>query len=160
MTWNSLRMLLTALAIVALALPTEGGLVEAGPAAASEQMVSQVNRVRAEHGLAPLEVAATLEALAFERSADMAARRCFSHTMPEGVDVFVLMEQRGIQYQAAAENLAWNTYGEDQATAVALQSFLDSPLHRDNLLNPEFTQIGVGVARDGARSYFTLIFIG
>jgi uncharacterized protein YkwD len=160
MTWNVLRLLLGLLTVVSVGLPPQGHTAAAAPAALAEQMVAQVNRVRSEYGLPPLQEAPTLGALASERSADMAARRYFSHTTPEGVDVFVLMEQRGIRYYAAGENLAWNTYGEEQATAFALQGFLNSPPHRDNLLNPAFTQIGVGVARDGNKHYFTLVFIG
>ena len=41
-----------------------------------------------------------------------------------------------------------------------MQGFLDSPPHRANLLNPAFSQIGVGVATDGPKTLFTLVFIG
>ena len=144
------------------------GLVSIAPAPAAaavppgNQMLEGVNASRAEAGLPPLIKAEVLDALAAERSADMAARGYFSHTTPEGVDVFALMRERGIGYAAAAENLAWNTHGEDGAVAVAvaLQGFLNSPPHRANLLNPEFRQLGVGVASDGDETYFTLLFVG
>ena len=158
MAWNSVRMLLGLFAMLAIATP--GAARPAAAASPGDQMIAQVNRVRSQHGLPTLEAAAHLETLAFERSADMAARRYFSHTTPEGVDVFGLMDQRGIRFQAAGENLAWNTYGEDQAAGFELQGFLNSPPHRDNLLNPAFSQVGVGVARDGAKTYFTLVFVG
>jgi hypothetical protein len=41
-----------------------------------------------------------------------------------------------MDYASTGENLAWNSYTEDRATGVALQGFLDSFPHRDNLLNP------------------------
>jgi uncharacterized protein YkwD len=125
-----------------------------------EQMLEGVNRVRAEAGLALLVRAEALDALAAERSTDMAARGYFSHTTPEGLDVFALMDRRGIGFSTAAENLAWNTYAEERAAVVALQGFLDSPPHRANLFNPAFSRVGVGVARDGGKTYFTLVFVG
>ena len=135
-------------------------IASAAPAPPGDQMLEGVNAARAAAGLGPLVPTEALQALAAERSADMAARGYFAHTTPEGVDVFALMEQRGIGFSAAAENLAWNAYPEERAAAVALEAFLASPPHRANLLNPEFTQIGVGVARDGDETYFTLLFVG
>ena len=158
--WNVLRVALSLLAIVAVALPGQVSPVGAAPAALADQMLVDVNRVRAEAGLAPLAKVEPLDLLALDRSADMAARHYFSHTTPDGIDVFALMEQRGIGYRTAGENLAWNTYGEEQATGFALQGFLNSPPHRANLLNPAFSQVGVGVARDGSKTYFTLVFVG
>jgi uncharacterized protein YkwD len=158
--WNILRIVFALLAIVAVALPGQVRPVDAAPAALADQMLADVNRVRAEAGLGPLAKAELLDALAFDRSADMATRHYFSHTTPDGVDVFALLEQRGIGYRTAGENLAWNTYGEDQASGFAMQGFLNSPPHRANLLNPAFSQVGVGVARDGSKTYFTLVFVG
>lgn len=126
----------------------------------ASQLVAGVNRVRAEAGLPALAETADLDAVALERSADMASRNYFSHVTPEGRTVFAMLAERGIAYQAAGENLAWNTADEATASSVALQSFLNSPPHRANLLNPSFTQIGIGVSSDGRRIYFTLVFIG
>src|SRR5205823_5933205 len=121
----------------------------AEPAALANDMIARVNQVRAVNGLPPLSEAAELDALASERSADMVGRHYFSHTTPDGLTIFNLIEQRGLAYRLAGENLAWNTYAEGQASAAAVQGFLDSPPHRANLLNLEFRQIGVGVANDG-----------
>jgi uncharacterized protein YkwD len=158
--WNSLRAALGVLAVAALLLPSQAQTASAEPAALGNQMVESVNQVRAEHGICPLAEDGSLDELAFERSADMAARGYFSHTTPEGLDVFAMMDQRGIGYYTAGENLAWNTHGDANAGPAALQSLLNSPPHRANLLNPAFSQIGVGVARDGGKVYFTLVFVG
>jgi uncharacterized protein YkwD len=158
--WNSLRPALAMLAALALFATPPVPTASAEPAVLVNQMVVAVNQVRAEHGLSPLAEDGGLDALAGERSADMAARGYFSHTTPEGLDVFALMDQRGIGFSMAGENLAWNTHGDAQAAPYALQGFLNSPPHRANLLNPAFSQIGVGVARDGGKVYFTLVFVG
>jgi uncharacterized protein YkwD len=157
---------------LALGLATLGVLVALGlasvtpgPAAAASpimavRMLDGVNQVRADAGLAPLADTDPLDAVAADRSADMVTRHYFSHTTPDGLDVFALLDRRGISFAAAGENLAWTTYGDEKAAASALDGFLGSPPHRANLLDPAYREIGVGVARDGGTVYFTLVFVG
>jgi len=71
-----------------------------------------------------------------------------------------LMDERGIGFSTAGENLARNNVDEHLAAEVALEGFLNSPSHRDNLLNPAFGEIGIGVAYDGGMIYFTVVFVG
>ena len=149
-----------ALALLLTSLAARPSPAAAEPAPLPAQLWAGVNRLRAEAGLAPLAETATLDAVAADRCADMVTRQYFSHTTPDGLDVFALLAERGIGFQTAGENLAWNTYGEDQAAAVALDGFLNSPPHRANLLDPAFSQLGVGVVRDGGKLYFTLVFAG
>jgi uncharacterized protein YkwD len=139
--------------------PGGAGQVQAasGPAA---QLLEGVNQVRLQNGLPALVEEGRLDALAGERSADMAVRRYFSHVTPEGRTVFNLMDQSGIAYSVAGENVAWNTGNDRSASGIALQSFLNSPPHRDNLFSWDFSQVGVGVASEGGRTYFTLLFLG
>ena len=152
-----------ALIVVAVLLGLQLGPARpagAEPGGLASEMIERVNQVRAEAGLPPLAEDGNLDALAIERSADMAARHYFSHTTPDGLTVFDLLQERGLSYRLAGENLAWNTYDPSRSGAVALQGFLNSPPHRANLLNPEYTVIGVGVAIDGGRTLFTLVFVG
>jgi uncharacterized protein YkwD len=147
-----------------LAVSLQLGVAGTGRAEAAsapgQQLLEQVNLVRSQNGLPPFVENDRLDALASERSADMAGRRYFSHVTPEGATVFTLLDRWGIRYTVAGENLAWNTGGERNGTGIALQSFLNSPTHRDNLLSWDFSQVGVGVATDGGRTYFTLVFLG
>lgn len=135
-------------------------LASAEGAEPAGQMFEGVNRARAEAGLPRLTEHGTLKELAFERSEDMAARKYFSHTTPEGVDVFTLLAQRGVSYRTAGENLAWNTGHASESAAIAMRTFLASPPHRANLLRAEYAEVGVGVASDGSKLIFTLVFIG
>ena len=135
-------------------------VASAEPAGMSGEMLEGINRARSEAGLQPLAEDGALDGLAFERSSDMLNRHYFSHTTPDGVTVFVLMQERGVPYQFAAENLAWNTYNSRDATRVALQGFLTSPGHRANLLNPTYNQLGIGIASGGGNTYFTVVFVG
>jgi uncharacterized protein YkwD len=152
-------------AFMSLLLVLGLGQLEVPPASGepllmAHQMADEVNQARIEVGLPPLATNSVLEELAFERSADMLERDYFSHTTPEGVSFSRLIEERGLMYQTAGENLALNAGYGSQAGAIAMQDLLDSPPHLTNMLRPQFTEVGIGVATGGGRTYFTLLFIG
>ena len=95
------------------------------------------------------------------RSDDMATRNYFSHTSPDSTGAFYLLDAYGVPHGWAGENLARNNYSNNQTVAVAIHDLMASPGHRDNLLSPNYTQMGVGFANDGTgMKYFTMIFIG
>lgn len=123
-------------------------------------LIVNVNEVRAQAGLPPLVESATLNAVADQRSRDMVLRGYFSHTAPDGRTVFSLLHDRGVQYAIAGENLAWNAGYQQHAGEAALEAFLASPPHRENLLRQDYREIGVGVASQGERVYFTVVFTG
>ena len=157
--WHSLRVLalLGLLLTAQLALPTPSS---AEPAALTTGMVEQVNQIRLNAGLPPLAEDATLDMLASSRSADMASRNYFSHTTPEGITIFNQIQQIGLSYHLAGENLAYNYGGERDAVSIAMNGFVNSAPHLANLLNAQYTAIGVGTAQSGGRIYFTLVFLG
>ncbi len=129
--------------------------------ALEQAMFDDINALRVRNGLPPLAPDPALVALARERSVDMATRNYFSHTTPEGLSVFDLMEQRGIVYAWAGENLARNNYPEAETERVAFDSLVASPPHFQNMLGPNYTRMGVGVAVDGdGMFYFTMLFTG
>lgn len=137
------------------------GPVAAEPSPRMAQMVDLVNRLRAESGLALLVEDATLDDLAGLRSSDMASRGYFSHTNPDGQTVFSLMEQRRISFRVAGENIAYNWLAwETDPVDAAYQLFQSSPPHRATLLDPDFAELGVGIASDGSKTFFTLVFRG
>lgn len=148
------------LGLSAFALPIWAETAAADPIPTGELLVAQVNQVRLTAGLGELVRNGQLDELASERSADMAARGYFSHTTPEGFDVSSFLSRDGIRFAVVAENLAWTTSRTNQADASVLRSFLDSPPHRSNLLNPWVNSAGVGVAHAGNQLYFTLVLVG
>lgn len=154
---SSLLVAFALLISLQFAQPTPG---YAAPSAVVNQMISEVNQVRTQAGLLPLSEAEELSLVATERSSDMVTRNYFGHTTPDGRTVFTMLHERGIIYNIAGENLAWNNAAERSTSSVAIQGFLNSPTHRDILLSPEFSQIGVGVANQAGRTYFTLVFLG
>mgnify|MGYP000966070924 FL=1 len=78
----------------------------------------------------------------------------FSHTSPVFGSTFSLLDQYGISYKTAGENIAMG-YTTPEAVVTG---WMNSPGHRANILNASFTQIGVGYVASG--NYWTQEFIG
>jgi uncharacterized protein YkwD len=109
-----------------------------------------VNTTRIRHGLRPLRPSARLNLAADRHSADMVARGYFAHVTPEGKSVADRVRETGYlggsQDWALGEDIGWGT--STLATAAAIfDAWMRSPPHRRVILDREFRQIGVGVAR-------------
>ncbi|WP_307826769.1 CAP domain-containing protein [Streptomyces pactum] len=103
-------------------------------------MLTLVNQERTAAGCAPLTADPRLAALARDFSEDMAVRGFFGHTDPDGRDPFERARQAGID-TLGAENIA---RGQPDARSV-MDSWMDSPGHRANILDCDFRTLGVGV---------------
>ncbi len=104
-------------------------------------MVDLVNTQRAQAGCGPVRSNAKLATAALRHSEDMAARNFFDHTNPDGA---------GPQQRIDAVGYAWSGWGENIArgqkdAAAVMESWMNSPGHRANILNCKFTELGVGV---------------
>jgi uncharacterized protein YkwD len=90
------------------------------------------------------------------RSVDMIQRNYFAHPILNcgGRLVFSMMQAFGVRYQSAGENIGWNTYGDAGTAASQINSaFMNSPDHRANILNGNFTALGVGSANSGSAAW-------
>lgn len=130
--------------------------------AASQQLFADTNARRVANGLAPLRANGYLIGVARIRSQDMADHNYFAHESPvTGDNAFTIMDAHGVSYGWAGENLAKNNYPDAQAVGVADEALWNSPPHRENILNPNYTEMGIALVVDGAGvKYFTIIFIG
>lgn len=127
-----------------------------GLAAEESKMVSLVNQARMGQGLAPLSVNSQLTSLARQKSQDMVTNNYFSHTSPTYGSPFQMMKNAGVTYSTAGENIAGA-----QTTESAHQNLMNSEGHRANILNPKFTEIGIGIASGSVYGkIFTQMFIG
>ncbi|MFI6104019.1 CAP domain-containing protein [Streptomyces sp. NPDC051310] len=131
------------------AAPTPRRTVEQPPSAsrlagkeatAEAAVVSLVNAERAKVGCSPVRPDAGLASLAGAFSADMAARNFFAHTDPDGDSPWDRAAQAGVP-NLSAENIA---RGQADAQAV-MDSWMNSDGHRANILNCDYTKLGVGV---------------
>ena len=121
-----------------------------------QKAVLLLNEDRRSAGLEPLKINLKLSKLAADYSLDMNKRRFFSHVDPDGKDPFERMAAIGVDFPNAGENIA---ISPDVETAHKM--LMDSPLHKENILNPKFTEIGIGV-RPNSRGgvYLVQEFIG
>ena len=134
---------------------------DAGTFSAADEslLFSLTNQARAAAGLAPLHNDSQLHSLAEWRAQDMSVRDYFSHQIPpQGYLVFHYMDQRGIQYVLAGENIGWDDASDDQATTMIQQMFMNSPEHRSNILGALWDSMGVGAYKgtDGKLMYCVL----
>lgn len=110
---------------------------------AEAKAVELMNADRRANGLSDLKVSSSLTAVARSHAQDMVDRNFFSHTNPDGEGLTDRLSQAGISYSAAGENIAENT-----SVSAAETSFMNSSGHRANILNANYTTVGIGVAFD------------
>ncbi|HIJ75046.1 MAG TPA: hypothetical protein HPP83_13200 [Candidatus Hydrogenedentes bacterium] len=139
--------------------PTNGDGVSLDISSKEEDAFDAVNQERVAEGLSILTMREDLRAVARAHSEDMADRDFFDHVNPDGDDPFDRMADAAITYNTAGENIAWTNYSN--AVEQVVDGWMNSPGHRANILNTNFTHTGMGVASDGEGGYyFTQVFIG
>jgi hypothetical protein len=119
-------------------------LLRSGSLAAviSAVLVDLTNSDRSTSSLGGLTINPVLTAAAQAKADDMAARGYFAHVSPEGKDSWYWFRQAGYRFLYAGENLA-----VDFSDSIDVErAWMNSPLHRQNILNGNFTQIGIATA--------------
>jgi len=136
-----------------LELP-DGLTLVADPEAEAE-MLRLLNAERTSRGLAALELDVRLVPVARQHSEEMFRLKYFGHQSPVNGSPFDRLAAAKITYSRAGENLAYA-----QSVAVAHRGLMDSEGHRENILRPEFTRIGIGVVSAGSYGrMFTQLFL-
>ena len=141
--------------IMTTAPVTTSRAVSNNTSAFKQQVVDLVNAERAKVGLSALSIMPQAEAAAQIRATEIISS--FSHTRPNGTSCFTALDEQGAKYMASGENIA-----AGQATpADVMNSWMNSPGHKANILNPKFTKIGIGYAEGGSyRTNWTQMFVG
>jgi uncharacterized protein YkwD len=135
----------------AQAVPQEGS-------AQTEQRVHlRVNKVRAERGLKALTLDEKLSEVARTFSCRLARDDFFGHVSPSGEGLSDRLRASGHDVRAAGENIA--RHNAKNPVERAVQGWIKSPGHRDNMMSRDFTMTGVGVCVRGTMYYFTQIFV-
>jgi uncharacterized YkwD family protein len=119
-----------------------------------KQVVDLTNKERAKYGLPALKVDPKLSKMARDKAQDMHDKNYFSHNSPTYGSPFQMMDQYGIQYNAAGENIAM---GQPSPQEV-VNGWMNSKGHRENILNKNFNYIGVGYVKEG--NYWVQEFVG
>ncbi|MFA5135432.1 MAG: CAP domain-containing protein [Patescibacteria group bacterium] len=129
------------------------------PLSASSQTVDEhlireiINRQRAEKNLQPLGSNAALGAAALLKAEDMQAKSYFAHESPDGRMPWDFIDPIAYPYEYAGENLALDY--DDPAEVVA--AWLESPTHRDNVLNPNFSHLGLATSTVDGKTAIVLL---
>ncbi len=103
-----------------------------------KEVVTLVNAERAKEGLAPLTLDAKVSAAAQIRATECEQR--FSHTRPNGSSFATALKEQNISYRSAGENIAWG----QKTPQEVVTAWMNSAGHRANIMNKNFTTIGVG----------------
>jgi uncharacterized protein YkwD len=112
---------------------------------AERQLFDLVNEERVQRGFGALAQDERLVPVARSHSEEMFKLKYFSHESPVTGSPFDRLRSADITYARAGENLAYA-----QSVSVAHRALMESPGHRENMLRPEFTGIGIGVIDAGA----------
>lgn len=111
----------------------------------AEAVLKLVNAERAKAGVQPLTLSEKLTNIAYTKAKDMADKGYFSHQSPTYGSPFDMLKQFGVSYSYAGENIA---AGQKTAEEV-MNSWMNSSGHKANILNKNYTQLGVGFYRGG-----------
>lgn len=113
----------------------------------AQALLSQINAIRAQHGLKGLRFVRPLRLAAGVHSEEMGARGYFAHESADGTVFWKRVEHyygsRGYRQWSVGENLLWSS--GSLTTEAAVSMWMNSPPHRENLLNPHWRQIGLSI---------------
>ncbi len=122
-------------------------------------LVDLANNDRLQNDIPSLAVNPLLEQAAQLKAQDMADKGYFAHTSPQGVDPWFWLKKVGYSYSGAGENLAVNFSDSSDVE----NAWMNSPSHRENILDNRFTEVGIAAARGlykGQDVIFVVQFFG
>lgn len=103
-----------------------------------KEVVNLVNIERAKEGLTPLTIDTKVQSAAMVRAKE--CEQSFSHTRPNGSSFATALKEQNVSYTRAGENIAWG----QRSPKEVMTAWMNSSGHRANIMNPNFTTIGVG----------------
>ncbi|MFZ3069369.1 MAG: CAP domain-containing protein [Microgenomates group bacterium] len=104
-------------------------------------MVRLINKERVAVGLKPLTENKLLDESAKAKACDMRDNNYFEHVSPDGKQPWYFIKKAGYDYYHAGENIARDYNNSTKRTATA---YMNSEEHRDNILDPAYTEVGIG----------------
>lgn len=105
-----------------------------------EEVLNLINEQREQYGLESLKPYGELQRIAKIKAQDLVNNKYFSHTSPTLGTPFEMLQKEGITYKYAGENLAGNETG-----VKAVNAWMNSPAHRDNILDQDYEYTGICV---------------
>jgi len=107
----------------------------------AQKIIVLTNDIRRQYNLPPVKENNLLDKAAREKAQDMLRNQYFNHYSPSGISPWHWMDVTGYDYHYAGENLAMNFFDSDEV----IKAWLNSPSHRENLLNGQYQDMGVAI---------------
>lgn len=125
-----------------------------GSSISRSEVAKLTNARRTAAGLSELTFNETLSSAAYTKGVDMINKDYWAHVAPDGTEPWAFFNSFGYKYRYAGENLA----RDFSSASAAVDAWMNSPTHRDNILNPKYKEIGIGIVEgDLAGSDTTII---
>jgi len=118
-------------------------------------LIGLVNKERVSLGFNPLTEDLKLSQAAYLKASDMIAKDYFAHQTPEGFSPWYWFKKVGYDYKYAGENLAIGFLDSGEVH----QAWLDSLSHKNNLLNPKYEEIGIGIVKGDFQGNETIVVV-
>lgn len=118
-------------------------------------LLNDTNQKRAGAGAGALSLDGQLNSAAAAKAADMFANQYWAHTSPAGRDPWSFIVAAGYSYLFAGENLA-RDFGD---SASVVNAWINSPTHRENLLNSRYRDVGFAVVNGKYGNHETTLVV-
>lgn len=119
-----------------------------------ETMLNLINQERTAAGLQPVKYDYNLEKAANIRAQEMYENNYFEHERPNGDKWYTVLDQSGIKYKHAGENLARGFTNVERAHTA----LMNSPSHKRNILMEDFKYVGIGLYKSGSTYYIVQLY--
>src|SRR3989344_8471861 len=106
-----------------------------------KRLIELTNAERAKQGLSAVSENAALDQAAQMKAQNMFSENYWAHFAPSGKSPWDFIQSAGYRFTYAGENLAKNFYNSDDVVVA----WMNSPTHKDNLLNSKYKEIGIAV---------------
>ncbi len=138
-----LLLIISTMVVLSIGMHRVGrGVLSYATNVSSSSLLEDTNQQRLTNHVAPLKINPKLAEAAQSKANDMAKRNYWSHNTPDGSPPWSFIDSAGYTYQKAGENLAYG-FGSSNDTVTG---WMNSPPHRENLLDSAFQDVGFGYA--------------
>lgn len=121
-----------------------------------KETLNLINKYRKENGLSELKTFSKLQDVAKLKAEDIVNNEYFSHISPNLGTPFEMLKSNDVEYVIAGENLAGNATPQK-----AVEAWINSDSHRDNILEREFEYTGICVVESSIYGkVFVQLFVG
>lgn len=121
----------------------------------AEALLNETNAQRIKYNLPPLKLNDKLMQAAALKANDVFSKNYWAHYAPDGTSPWFFFQQAGYQYLYAGENLA-KDFTQSQAVVAA---WMNSPTHRENILKPDYEEIGFAVMEGNLQGQETVLVV-